>query len=149
MWNREASVKRDETTKPEAVPPPVRAAIEERSVETGVGRSVTFKGTIVSSEDLTIAGRVEGSIEVRDHRLAVGPDADIRADLTAATIMIHGRVTGQIRATAKIEIGASGRVDGDLAAPRVVMHDGALVCGSVETVKSQSGAAEMPQLAIA
>jgi cytoskeletal protein CcmA (bactofilin family) len=126
------------------------AAFEERSVGTGVGRSVTFKGTIVSSEDLTIDGRVEGSIEVRDHSLAVGPDADIHADISAATITIHGKVSGQIRASEKIEIGASGRVEGDLTSPRLVMHDGALVCGRVDTVKSQSAAAhQMPAPALA
>lgn len=53
---------------------------------------------------------VEGTIEVLDHGLTLGPDAHIRADITARTVTIHGTVVGNIHASAKVEICATGRL---------------------------------------
>jgi cytoskeletal protein CcmA (bactofilin family) len=114
-----------------------------------VGKSVIFKGTLLTSEDTTIDGRVEGTIEVRDHDLVLGPDADIRADIVAKTVTIHGTVFGNVRASARVDIRATGRVEGDLFSPRIVIADGAVVCGRVDTLPEQSDAAKRrAQLAI-
>jgi cytoskeletal protein CcmA (bactofilin family) len=144
MWNRENTVKREETREPAIVTsislPP---AVEERRVVAWVGKSVIFKGTLISSEDMTIDGKVEGTIEVRDQVLTVGPDADIRAGIIAGTVTIHGAVTGNIRASEKIEIRSTGHIQGDLVAPRIHIADGAVVCGRVDTSKEQSDATKL------
>ena len=67
--------------------------LDERRVVAWVGKSVIFIGSLISSEDMTIDGHVEGSIEVLDQALTVGPDADIRADIMARVVTIHGTVT--------------------------------------------------------
>jgi cytoskeletal protein CcmA (bactofilin family) len=97
-----------------------------------VGKSVVFKGALTSSEDITIDGQVEGTIEVRDQTLTVGPDATIRADIVARTVTIHGTVIGNVRASEKVDLRATGRIEGDLVAPSIVVADGALVCGRVD-----------------
>jgi cytoskeletal protein CcmA (bactofilin family) len=143
MWNRENPVK-PETRETEKVPSMnVPPAVEERRQVAWVGKSVIFKGTLISSEDMTIDGHVEGTIEVRDHVLTVGPDADIRAGIVAGSVTIHGGVTGNIRATAKIEIRSTGRIEGDLSAPRILVADGAVVCGRVDTSAEQSDASKL------
>ena len=100
-----------------------------------VGKSVVFKGELVSSEDMSIDGRVEGTVDVRDHTLTIGPDAEIHANISAKTITIHGAVTGSIKASEKVDIRESGKVDGDITAPRVAMAEGAAV-----TTRFSSGA---------
>jgi len=85
---------------------------EERRVMVWVGKSVVFKGELVSSEDMSIDGRVEGTVDVRDHMLTIGPDAEIRANISAKTIIIHGAVTGFIKASEKVDIRDTGKVDG-------------------------------------
>ena len=115
---------------------------EERRVVAWVGKSVIFKGTLISSEDMTIDGQVEGTIEIRDQGLTIGPDADIRADIVARNVTIFGTVVGNVRASAKIDIQPTGRIDGDLISPRIVLADGALVRGRVDTLSQQSGTAE-------
>ena len=105
-----------------------------------LGKSVVFKGTLTSSEDMTIDGHVEGTIEVRDQGLTVGPDAEIRAAIVAKTVTIHGTVVGNIRASAKVDILATGRVDGDLITPRIGVADGAVVRGRVDTLTEHSDA---------
>jgi cytoskeletal protein CcmA (bactofilin family) len=134
MWNREDAVKREELRKPERVQGinPALAA-EERRVVAWVGKSVVFKGTLTSSEDLTIDGHVEGTIEVRGQGLTVGPDADIRAEIVATTATIHGTVIGNIHASEKVDIRATGHIEGDVIAPRIVIAEGAVVCGRIDT----------------
>jgi cytoskeletal protein CcmA (bactofilin family) len=151
MWNRETSVKGEETRASQTghlVSPAV--PFEERRVIAWVGKSVIFIGSLISSEDMAIDGHVEGSIEVLDQALTIGPDADIRADITAKVVTIHGTVMGNIRASAKVDICATARIEGDLVAPCIVIADGAVVCGRIETVTEQSAAPNVRgQLAIA
>jgi len=141
MWNRESATKREETGQSEMVQPISPAPpVEERRVVAWLGKSVVFKGTLTSSEDMTIDGHVEGTIEVRDQGLTVGPDAEIRAAIVAKTVTIHGTVVGNIRASAKVDILATGRVDGDLITPRIGVADGAVVRGRVDTLTEHSDA---------
>jgi cytoskeletal protein CcmA (bactofilin family) len=139
MWNREGSAKTDEPRHTPAIQPESPALpAEERRVVAWVGKSVIFKGTLISSEDMTIDGQVEGTIEIRDQGLTIGPDADIRADIVARTVTIHGTVIGNIRASDKVDIRETGRIDGDLVCPRIALADGALVRGRVDTVSETS-----------
>jgi len=151
MWNRESPVKGEETRESQ-IGRPVSSALplEERRVVAWVGKSVIFIGSLISSEDMTIDGHVEGSIEVLDQALTIGPDADIRAEITAKVVTIHGTVIGNIRAGAKVDICATARIDGNLVAPCIVIADGAVVCGRVDTMSGQSEAARTRgELAIA
>lgn len=136
MWNREGSVKSEDTKQPESPALPA----EERRAVAWVGKSVIFKGTLISSEDMTIDGQVEGTIEILNQGLTIGPDADIRADIVAGTVTIHGTVIGSIRASAKVDIRATGRIDGDLTSPRIVLADGAVVRGRVDTLSEEAKA---------
>lgn len=104
---------------------------DERRLIAWVGKSVIFKGELVSSEDMEIDGRVEGTIDVRGHSLTIGPDADVRATIVAGTVTIHGAVNGKITADSKVEIRPSGSVEGDIIAPRLAMADGATLRGRV------------------
>lgn len=104
----------------------------ERRVAAWIGKAVRVEGKVVSAGDLTIDGDVEGSIELGNHSLSIGVGAAIKADLTAKTITISGVVTGNIRASEKVDLRATGSVDGDISAPRFVMAEGAIVRGKVE-----------------
>ncbi len=150
MWNRESSIRSEQPRESIAQKPGPTLPEEERRVVAWVGKSVVFQGTLKSSEDMMINGHVEGTIDVRDHGLTIGPDADIRADIVARTVTIHGTVTGNVRASAKVDIRATGCVDGDLYTPHIVITDGANVRGRIDTLTTQSDALKLRgQLAIA
>jgi len=112
--------------------PPADTTFTERRVAAWVGKSLRVEGRVISSEDLTIDGSVEGSIELGNHSLTIGANAAVKADLTAKTITISGAVTGAVRATEKVELHATGSVEGDISAPRFVMAEGATVRGRIE-----------------
>ena len=133
MWNAEASPKYDGRPQPQNE---AHAAGRQRSDPQAaalVGKSVVFQGDLTSSEDMTIDGRVEGSIQIRDHALTIGPDADIRASIVARTVTVSGAVTGTITARDKVDIRATGSVEGDVYSPRLAIADGATLLGRVDT----------------
>jgi cytoskeletal protein CcmA (bactofilin family) len=129
MWNRDAAPLDEKGRTQTAVP----GAAAERRVVAWVGKSVIFRGDLISSEDMTIDGRVEGTIELRDHSLTIGPDADIRADIVAKSVTVLGSVTGTITATDKVDIREAGSVEGDILSPRIAMVEGAVLRGRVDT----------------
>ena len=97
-----------------------------------IGQSVQIKGTLNSNEDLTIEGKVDGKILVKDHNLTIGANGRIIAEVHAKTVMVVGTVNGNITADDKVEIAPSGTVNGDIRAPRVAISDGAKFKGSVD-----------------
>ena len=97
-----------------------------------IGKSIVVKGELSGSEDLTIEGTVEGKIELRDHVLTVGEHGQIKAEVSAKSIVVFGQVVGNLTATEKVEIKEKGSVEGDITAPRLAIADGSTFKGSVD-----------------
>jgi len=93
---------------------------------------VVIKGELSGSEDLTIEGQVEGTIQLREHVLTIGPNGKIRAQVFAKAVVVLGEVTGNVTATDKVDIRDAGSVNGDIVAPRVAIAEGAHFRGSVD-----------------
>jgi cytoskeletal protein CcmA (bactofilin family) len=105
---------------------------EERRMAAWVGKALLIQGKVISSENLTIHGRVEGTIELGDHSLTIGPGASVQADLVARTIVVSGDVAGNLQASVKVDLQATATVKGDIVAPVVVMAEGAVITGRVD-----------------
>ena len=97
-----------------------------------IGKSVVIKGELNGSEDLTIEGHVEGTIQLRDHVLTIGPNGRIKAQVFAKAVIVLGEVTGNVTASDKVDIRDNGSVDGDIISPRVAIAEGAHFRGSVD-----------------
>src|SRR6478735_6428353 len=139
MWKRDEAV-RPPTGPPAAAPPqPAAAAAPTRAEATqfverdivNIGKSVVIKGELNGSEDLTIEGQVEGTIQLRDHVLTIGPNGKIKAQVFAKAVIILGEVTGNVTASEKVDIRDNGSVDGDIISPRVAIAEGAHFRGTV------------------
>jgi len=107
-----------------------------------IGKSVVIKGELNGSEDLTIEGQVEGKIELRQNVLTIGPNGRIKAQVFAKSVVVLGEVTGNVTASEKVDIRDNGSVDGDIAAPRVAIAEGAHFRGSIDMQKSAGKGAE-------
>lgn len=88
---------------------------------------------------MVLDGRVEGAINVRDHSLTIGPDADIRADIVGNSVIIRGRVKGKITASEKLHLHETASVEGDVSAQTIVIAEGARLEGQIETLKQRPG----------
>lgn len=124
---------------------PVRASEPARGLEKGpvnIGKSVVIKGELTGSEDLTIEGHVEGKIELRQNVLTIGPNGKIKAQVFAKAVIILGEVTGNVTASEKVDLRDNGSVDGDIAAPRVAIAEGAHFRGSIDMQRAGGKPAE-------
>ena len=118
-----------------------KPAFDERRVSAWIGTALTVQGRIISTQDLTIDGRVEGTIELGNHGLTIGSGAEIKADLVAESITISGVVSGNVTATSIVDLKATASVDGDIVAPRLLMADGAIIRGRVDAQGARATAA--------
>jgi cytoskeletal protein CcmA (bactofilin family) len=110
-----------------------------------IGQSIHIKGELTGNEDLTIEGKVEGKVFLKDHNLTVGANGKLVAEIQAKTVMVLGEITGNITADDKVEVAATGSMRGDIQAPRVVLADGAKFKGAIDMDrKSGSPASTSP-----
>jgi cytoskeletal protein CcmA (bactofilin family) len=127
-----------------ARPQPITSVDTPRGLEktVNIGKSVIIKGELNGSEDLAIEGQVEGKIELRQNVLTIGPNGKIKAQIFAKSVVILGEVTGNVTASEKVEIRDNGSVDGDIAAPRVAIAEGAHFRGSIDMQRTGAKASE-------
>jgi cytoskeletal protein CcmA (bactofilin family) len=102
-----------------------------------LGKSVMVKGQILSREDLTIDGEVEGTVELQEHRLTVGPNGKVQASVKAREIVVLGTIHGNVEATDKIHIRKDAKLVGDIKTVRIEIEDGAYFKGSIDIVKPE------------
>lgn len=101
------------------------------SASTVVGPSILINGNLQGDEDLTVLGRVEGSISLT-RTLHVEETGIVKADISVRNAVISGVVVGNITATDSVELTDAGRMVGDIRAPRVIIVDGARFRGAVD-----------------
>jgi cytoskeletal protein CcmA (bactofilin family) len=111
---------------------------------TVIGKSVNIRGELSGNEDLYIDGDIEGTITLKESKLTIGPDARIRANVSACDVVVFGHLTGNISATGRVDLRQSGLVTGDILAGRLSIEESATLKGRVELrpsneVKSVSG----------
>ena len=97
-----------------------------------IGKSITIKGDLSGNEDLQIDGTVEGRIDLPNNQLTIGAEGRVKAEVHAKAVIVVGHVTGNVSAADRIQVEATGIVDGDVKAPRLVIQEGAMLNGGVE-----------------
>lgn len=108
-----------------------------------IGKTVVIRGEVKGGEDLTIDGRVEGTIQLTEHRLTIGPNADVAADITARDVLALGKVKGNIIASGRVELRAGAVVEGDVRALRLAIEDNAVLRGKVDLTQGTGKPAEV------
>lgn len=97
-----------------------------------IGKSISIKGDLTGEEDVLVEGRVEGKINLPNNELTIGANGKVDADVHAKTVLVIGRVAGNVSASERVEIQASGIVEGDVRGPRLVVQEGAQLNGSIQ-----------------
>jgi cytoskeletal protein CcmA (bactofilin family) len=148
MWkarpedNRVTTVNPSQSALPATAPAPAaatppkdlhRQAAETHAADVGhIGKSVVIRGELTGNEDLYLDGEIEGNINLRDHKLVIGPNGKIKATISARDVVVHGRVEGNIAASERVELKRSAVLSGDVATHRIVIEDGAVFKGSID-----------------
>jgi len=108
-----------------------------------IGKSISIKGDLTGNEDIVIEGTVEGKIDLPNNQLTVGANGTVRAEIIAKGVVVVGRVSGNVHGTERVEVQATGVVEGDVVAPKLAIAEGAVVNGSIKMSK-KAGAADSP-----
>lgn len=97
-----------------------------------IGRSITIRGDVTGDEDLLIQGRIEGTVDLKQHSVTVGPEGRVKANIKGLMVTIEGEVDGDVRGQEQVALRSASKVTGDITAPRVVLEDGATFLGSID-----------------
>jgi cytoskeletal protein CcmA (bactofilin family) len=157
MWNKRKEEEQQQPA-PKAVSAPPRPSelakegipmstlpnrVSEPSFDTSrgnsavLGKSVIVKGQIFSREDLTIDGEVDGSVEMQEHRLTIGPNGKVIASVKAREVIVLGTLHGNVETSDKLEIRKDAKLVGDIKTARIVIEDGAYFKGSVDILRAE------------
>ncbi len=109
-----------------------------------IGQSIVFKGELTGDEDLEIDGQVEGTVHLENHQLTIGANGNLKAEVIAKSIIVIGRVKGNLIASERIDIQASGIVEGDVRVPRLNVQEGAILNGSIDMSARSDAQAKKP-----
>ena len=96
-----------------------------------IGKGIFIKGNLTGGGDLTIEGRVEGHVALKNH-LTIEGTGKVDADIRAERLTIHGEANGNIDAGELVSIAQSAVVTGDIKSPKVIIEDGAHFNGSID-----------------
>jgi len=94
-----------------------------------LGANTTIKGEILGDEDVVIEGTVEGQIRI-GRELRVGQGGKVKATVSAASVVVSGELQGDCEAQTRVEIQATGRLIGNIRAPKIVIAEGAVFRGN-------------------
>lgn len=107
-----------------AVPPSAPAAPRPSTKNTVMGEKTRYVGKIDTDEALLVLGRVDGEIK-SSSEVEIGETGEVKATISARSIVISGKVTGECTASERLEIRPSGRLNGTIKAPRIAIAEGA------------------------
>lgn len=97
-----------------------------------IGKSLHVKGELTGNEDLTVEGQVDGKIVLDGHKVTIAESGRVAAEIQATSVVVAGEVKGNVTASERVELAATGSMLGDIRAPRVALADGAHFKGSVD-----------------
>ena len=112
-----------------------------------IGQGIIITGDVTASSNLKVSGRIEGRSIASSHDIEVAESGVVKASITAKVVRISGTVTGDVSGSEKVVISKSGRVQGNIVAPRVQLDDGALFRGSIDMNPAASKEEKKPVVA--
>ncbi len=106
-----------------------------------ISKSVVIKGELSGSEDLYVDGNVEGKIELRHHSLTIGPNGNVKADISAKAVVVQGKLDGNVNASERVDLRKSAVMTGDVITQRIAIEEGAFLKGTVDVQREAGRAA--------
>jgi cytoskeletal protein CcmA (bactofilin family) len=113
-----------------------------------IGKSISIRGDLTGNEDMVIEGKVEGKVDLPNNQLTVGADGSVKAEIHAKSVVIVGHVIGNVTGLERVEIQATGKLEGDVTSPKLIVAEGAHLNGGIQmtspATKSASAAPATP-----
>src|ERR1700689_4719600 len=110
-------------------------------LETVIGAESSFQGTLRSKGSVRIDGKIEGGVSAEG--IILGERGEVQGDISGRTVVVGGKVTGNIHATESLELLTKSQVFGDLHAPQLLIADVAIFEGSFLMVSQKAKVIEV------
>ena len=123
---------------------PARPQAAPNAEQATIGKGLFIKGEISGSESLFVDGKIEGNINLPGNRVTVGRNGQVAANIIAREVVILGKIRGNVSATDRVDIRAEGALNGDVAAARISIEDGAFFKGGIDIRKPEGGGKAAP-----
>lgn len=95
------------------------------------------EGVLRSGQGVLVLGSFAGTLE-SESWIRIGEGARVRADLVAQEIVVAGLYEGTLIAHGRLEIGPGGRARGDISAPRLLLHEGGTIDGTLHMTMTEA-----------
>jgi len=112
-------------------PSPSSSSSTQRRRVTHIAAGSRVEGALTGPTELLIEGEVEGEIRI-ESAVMIGTEGVVRGPISAQVIRVGGRVVGDVQASDRVEVAPSGSLEGDIAAPRVIIAEGAFFKGRID-----------------
>ena len=123
-----------------------KASEELKPMSSGsIPAGLCIQGQISGTEDLVVDGIVNGPIRLAGCTLTVREKGKVTGNIAAREVVVYGSVSGNVQATERVQIKASGSVVGDIGTARIIIDDGAHFKGSIEIAKEPPVTAPAPE----
>jgi cytoskeletal protein CcmA (bactofilin family) len=100
-----------------------------------ISQGIKIKGEVTGSEDLFVDGQVDGKLSLTNGSLTIGPNGNVKADVTAREVIVRGKIEGKVSGRDKVQLWSTGQVTGEVRTDRLAIEDGAMLRGKVEAGK--------------
>ena len=104
----------------------------DQSTKNSLANDVEIKGSIKFANEFTFDGKLEGEITSNDGILTVGESGDVHGEVKAKSVIVMGKVHGNITVNERCELRARSQLIGDLRAARLIIEEGATFVGKSE-----------------
>src|SRR5260370_23106704 len=108
-----------------------------------ISQGIKIKGEVTGAEDLFVDGHVDGKLSLANGCLTIGPNGQVKADVTARQVIVRGKVEGKVSGRDKVQLWSTGQVTGEVQTDRLAIDDGALLHGKVEAGRQTSQTTDM------
>lgn len=136
MWKKPENEAVGAAVLGESISPSGSKTAKERTMSASeralIGTSLTVKGDLSGEEDLLIEGQVEGNITLKQNTVTIGKNGRVTANVYAKIINVEGEMIGDLFGGEQVIVHRSGRVRGNITAPRVTLEDGAKLKGTID-----------------
>ena len=97
-----------------------------------IGQSILIKGDVSGDEDLIVEGRIEGTVSLLKNRLTIGANGNVHATVNTKALNIEGNIEGDVNAGENVVLTSSGKMQGNIKAPRITLQDGCKFKGTID-----------------
>ncbi|MDH5405733.1 MAG: polymer-forming cytoskeletal protein [Candidatus Aminicenantes bacterium] len=102
-----------------------------RQTDAVIGQKVYIKGELGGNGDVSVEGKVDGKIKLNKH-LIISRGGVVKAEVSAESVTVAGKLIGNVNATKKVEILSTGHLEGDISTPNIVISEGGHFKGNID-----------------